>query len=448
MSAAQADDRYGTADMRAVFAQRGELQRMLHVEAALARAQARLGIVPAAAADAIAAAAQVERLEPRALAAATRLTGYPVVGLVAQLARAAGDDAGRYVHWGATTQDVLDTVLVLQMRDALDLCEHELRAVAAGLVARADAHRGAVMAGRTHLQHALPITFGYKCAIWLAPLLAHLDAFASLRDRVLVVEFGGAVGTLAALGGDGRAVCVELARELGLGVPEAPWHVRREGPAEVVCRLGLLCGSLAKFATDVVLLMQTEVAEASEAHEHGRGGSSTMPQKRNPIASEYLLASARAVQAQVPLMLGAMAGDHERSTGPWQTEALALPNAFVWTSGALARAREIAEGLRIDAARMRSNVDITRGAILAEAVMMKLAPALGRGAAHDAVERATSLAAADGLSLADALQRDATVSALLDPAALRSVLDPARYVGEASAVVDRVLAHAARVLAR
>jgi 3-carboxy-cis,cis-muconate cycloisomerase len=431
---------YGTDAMRAAIGERALLAAMLRVEAALARAEARLGMVPQAAADAIAAAAEVDRLDLSALAAATRNTGYPVVGLVRQLSALAGAEAGRWTHWGATTQDILDTALVLALREGLALIGRDLDAVITALAARAREHRDTVMAGRTHLQHALPTTFGLKCAVWLAPLLSTRERLAQMAPRLFRVQFGGAAGTLASLGDKGLDVARELARELDLAEPDAPWHVARDAFAEAVSVLGILTGGLAKMATDVMLLMQTEVAEAFEPHAPGRGGSSTMPQKRNPIACEYVIAQARGVQALVPLMLGAMAGDQERATGPWQAEALAIPQAMLLAHGALDQSLLIAEGMTVDAARMRRNLDATGGLIMAEAVMMGLAPALGRGAAHDAVHHACDLALAEGVSLAEALGRDPVVAAALTPARISALTDPASYLGAAGAFVDRVLA--------
>lgn len=439
---------YGTDAMRTLFSDRARLQAMLDVEAALARVQAQLGLIPREAAAAIAAAARVERISVDEIAASTRVAGYPVVGLVKALGKAAGDAAARWVHWGATTQDILDTALVLQVRAGLDLARAALARTAAALVEKAQAHRGALMAGRTHLQHALPVTFGYKCAVWAAALLDDVERLDALRARVLKVQFGGAVGTLASLGPRGREVTVGLARELGLAAPDAPWHVARGAPAETACALGILCGNLAKFATDIVLLMQTEVGEVFEPHQSGRGGSSTMPQKRNPIASEYVIAAARGVHALVPLMLGAMAQDQERGTGPWQSEPLALPQIFVLTSGALAQAEAIAQGMTVDAQRMRRNLDATRGLIMAEAVMMGLAEAMGRGAAHHAVEAACGRALAEGRGLGDALKDDREIAKHLSAQEIERLVDPARYVGEAQAVVDRVAARAQAVLGR
>jgi 3-carboxy-cis,cis-muconate cycloisomerase len=430
---------YGSDAMRAVFDEQAYFQRMLDVEAALARVQARLGIIPADAALAIEAAAKVENLRTEALAASARNVGYPVVGLVAELSRAAGT-AGGWTHWGATTQDIMDTATVLQVRAGLDLIEAELRAVLTALAGQAERHRHTVMAGRTHLQQALPTSFGLKCAIWAMPFLSHRQRLAQLRPRVELVEFAGAAGTLASLGEQGIAVTAALAAELGLGEPIAPWHVCRDGLAEVVAFLGLVCGSLAKLATDIILLAQTEVGEVAEPYVAGRGASSTMPQKRNPIASEYILAATRTVQALVPVMLGAMAQDHERATGPWQGEALALPQAFVLTHGALLHARAIAEGLVVDAARMRRNLDLTNGLIVAEAVMMGLAPLLGRGEAHHVVKHACDVALTEQIPLADALCRDSAVSSRLDRPAIERLTDPAGYLGSTQPFIDRVLA--------
>lgn len=435
---------YGSDAMRAVFSEQAYFQRMLDVEAALARVQARLGIIPTDAAAAIIAAARYENLDVEELAASARNVGYPVVGLVAGLSRAAGE-AGAWTHWGATTQDIMDSATVLQVREGLNLIEAELRAIVAAFAIQAQRHRDTVMAGRTHLQQALPTTFGLKCAIWAQPFVHHIARLSELRARVEQIEFAGAAGTLASLGDDGITVMEALAAELGLAAPVVPWHVCRDAVTEAVGFLGLLCGSLAKIATDIILLAQTEVGEVAEPYVHGRGQSSTMPQKRNPIASEYILAASRNVQAQVIVMQGAMAQDHERATGPWQAEALALPQAFVLTHGALLHARAIAEGLVVDAERMRANLDISRGLIVSEAVMMGLAPVLGRGEAHHVVKHACDVALAERISLADALERDPAVASRLDRAAIESLIDPRNYLGAAGTFVDRFLAAASTI---
>ncbi len=434
---------FATSAMREVFADAARFQRLLDVEAALARAEARLGLIPAAAAEEITARADIGGFDLEAIRRGTELVGYPIVPLVEALSQACAGDAGRYVHWGATTQDIVDTGLVLQIRDGLRLVEADLAGIERALAELAARYRDTVMAGRTHLQHALPITFGFKCALWLSPIRRHAERLAELRGRVEVVQFGGAVGTLASLGDDGIRVLEALAGELGLGTPDIAWHVARDGLAELAAFLGLLTGSLGKIATDISLLMQTEVAEAFEPYQTGRGASSTMPQKRNPIACEFILAAARNVRQLVPVMLDAVAQDHERATGPWHAEWLALPPMFALTAGALRHARTLLEGLEVDPARMRRNLDLTNGTILAEAVMMALAPAVGRQEAHHLVAAACRRAIEADRPLLDVVRETPEVTAHLPPERLARLLDPASYTGLAGAFVDRVLARSA-----
>ena len=436
---------WGTAEMRALFSDATQLQLMLDVEAALARAEAKLGLVPQQVAEAITKAARVENLRIERIAEGTRETGVPVPALVSELGRAAGEEAARYIHLGATTQDILDTALVLQVRRALEYLRRDLVALARTLAGRASEFRDTPMAGRTHLQQAVPITFGLKFAVWASPLAAHVERLDQAARRVLVVQFGGAAGTLAALGANGVAVAEALAHELGLGVPDLPWHVARDTMAEIVALLGLVCGSLSKFALDVTLLMQTEVAEVFEPHVPGRGGSSTMPQKRNPVAAEYIIAAARGVHGLVPLMLTAMAQDHERATGPWQSEALALPQCFVLCAGATAHALAIAGGMTIDAARMRRNLELGGGLIMAEAVSTGLGPVIGRAAAHHVLQRVSDRAIAEGKTLAQALRDDAEVRRLLSDEQIDRLTNPAAYLGSAGAFVDRVIARIKRL---
>jgi 3-carboxy-cis,cis-muconate cycloisomerase len=436
---------WGTAEMRALFSDATRLQLMLDVEAALARAEAGLGLVPRQAAEAITKAARVENLRTESIAEGVRKDGVPIPALVSELGRVAGEEASRYIHLGATTQDILDTALVLQVRLALEHLRRDLIALAHTLAKRANEYRDTPMAGRTHMQQAVPTTFGLKCAVWAAPLAAHVERLDEAARRGLVVQFGGAAGTLAALGANGVAVAEAFAHELGLGVPDLPWHVARDTMTEVAALLGLVCGSLSKIALDVALLMQTEVAEVFEPYEAGRGGSSTMPQKRNPVAAEYIIAAARGVHALAPLMLTAMAQDHERATGAWQSEALALPQCFVLCSGAMAHTLAIAEGMTIDAARMRRNLDLGGGLIMAEAVSTGLTPVMGRAAAHHALQRVSDRAIAESKTLGEALHEDAEVRRHLSNEQIDRLLDPAAYLGSAGAFVDRVVARIARL---
>jgi 3-carboxy-cis,cis-muconate cycloisomerase len=431
-------DAFGAPAMRAVFSDGAAVRRWVEVEVELAAAEARAGVIPAAAAEAIRAGARPDAIDLAKLKSETDLVGYPIVGLVHQLASQVGE-AGRYVHWGATTQDIMDTATVLQIREALALVEADLEAIDAALAALAAKHRQTVMAGRTHLQHALPVTFGYKAAVWLAMIRRHRHRLAELRPRVLVGQFAGAAGTLASLGDKGLAVHDALMEELGLARPPAPWHVARDAFAETVSFLGLVTGSLAKIATDVMLMMQTEVAEAFEPFVQGRGSSSTMPQKRNPISCEFILAAAKMVRGHVGLMLDGMAADHERATGPWQLEWVAIPEAFLAASGALRQSRLMLEGLIVDAGRMRRNLDLTGGLIVAEAVMMALAQHTGRGAAHDLVYGACRAALDSGTTLLAELERLPEVTRHLDAKRLAELTDPINYLGSAPAMIDRVL---------
>ncbi|MGQ9371614.1 class-II fumarase/aspartase family protein [Azospirillum sp. ST 5-10] len=430
---------FGTDAMRSVFSEDALIARFVEVEVALARAQARLGVIPAAAAAAIAERARPEALDRTELARETGVVGYPILPLVHQLSALCGE-AGHYLHWGATTQDVMDTAVVLQVRDALHLIEADLERVRAALAGLARRYRDTPMAGRSHLQQALPVTFGYKAAVWLSALDRHADRLAELRPRVLVGQFGGAVGTLASLGADGVAVHRALMLELGLGEPAIAWHVVRDGPAETVQVLALIAGSLGKIACDVMLLMGTETGEVFEPYLPGRGASSTMPQKRNPIACEVILGVARIVRQHAGLMLDAMVQDLERATGPWPAEALALPESFALTAAALHHARLMLEGLEVDERRMAANLALTDGLIAAEAVMMGLAPQLGRGRAHDLVYEACRKARAGRRTLHAVLAEDAEVVERLGADRLARLTDPANYLGAAREMVDRLLA--------
>lgn len=431
-------DFFGTEAMRAIWSDEALVARFVEVEVALAKAEAKVGVIPADAAAKIAAGADASRMDLAKLKAETDIVGYPIVGLVHQMAKQCGDASG-YVHWGATTQDIMDTATVLQLRAAIDLVEGELRAVIAALERLTAKHRDTVMAGRTHMQHALPVTFGYKTAVWLSMMRRSLKRLGELRPRVLVAQFSGAAGTLASLGDRGLDVQAALAAELKLAQPDITWHAARDGVVEAGTVMAILTGSLAKIATDVMLMMQTEVGEAFEPFVKGRGASSTMPQKRNPISCEMILAIAKAVRAQSGLLLDAMPADHERATGPWHLEWIALPQCFIATSGALHQARFMLEGLIVEPDRMRRNLDMTGGLIVAEAVMMALAPKMGRGPAHDVVYDCCRAALDHGTPLIDQLRKRADVTALFDDAALMHMVDPAAYLGTAPQMVDRVL---------
>src|SRR6202045_481795 len=433
-------DIFSTAPMRRVFADENRIQTYLDIEAALARVQARLGIIPQDACDEILRHCSIAEYDFAKLKAETERIGYPVLPAVKQLVALCRDGLGEWCHWGATTQDITDTATILQIREALDLVEADLVAISDALAALAGRHRDTPMAGRSNLQQAGPITFGYKVATYLAAFERHRQRLKELRPRVLVGELGGAAGTLASLGNRGLEVQAALMRELGLGQPEIAWHTVRDCIAEVGCFLGLVTGSCGKIAFDVKLMMQTEGEEVYEPFHEGRGSSSTMPQKRNPISSLYIHSTVALVRQHVAALLEAAVADHERATGPWEIEWISLPEIFLLASGALAQTRLMLSGLEVDPARMRANLDLTRGMIVSEAVMMGLGPHLGRQRAHDLVYDICRKVATGGEPLLDLLAQDAEISRHLSRAELAKLCDPQNYLGLAGEMVDRVLA--------
>ena len=437
-------DQFSAPVMRAVFSDEARFASWLMFEAALARAQASVGVIPASAAAAITEAARVENLDPAAMKAQFDKVGFAIVPLVAALRAACPPEAARHVHWGATSQDVLDTGLVLQMREGLRRIESDLVAVIETLAGLAGRYRDTPMAGRTFQQHAAPITFGYKVAGWLDEALRHHARLPALKERLLAVQFGGAVGTLAVLGDRGAVVRAALARELGLRDPDITWHTGRDTFAEAVFWLAGLGGLLGRIATEVAMLMRTEVAEAREPHEPGRGGSSAMPQKRNPVASPQIVAIATRLRWLVGQAMESQVQEHERGIAAMPVEWMVIPESFLLASGALAHARPMLAGLEVDESRMRANLDIGGGVIMAEAAMAGLAPHLGRARAQTLVTEAAGHAIDAGLDLRDALRSRPEVTAHLDDAALARILEPVNFTGSAGAMVDAVLDRAAQ----
>ncbi len=437
-------DIFSTPQMRQVFSDEARTGYYLEIERALARVQARLGIIPEKAAREIEHKARIENIDLARLKQQTERIGYPILGVVQQIVGLCADGLGEWCHWGATTQDITDTATVMQIRAALDLVEQDMEAIAAALADLSRRHRDTPMAGRSNLQQAVPLTFGFKTAALLAAMQRHRERLRQLRPRVLVGEFGGAVGTLASLGADGLRVQAALMDELGLGQPEIAWHTVRDRIGEVGCFLGLVTGTLGKISMDVKLLMQTEVGEVYEPFHEGRGSSSTMPQKRNPVSSLYIHATAALVRQNAAALLEAAVADHERSTGPWEIEWIALPEIFLLSSGALAQTRVLVAGLEVDAARMRANLDLTLGTIVSEAVMMGLGPHLGRQRAHDLVYDICRKVATTGTPLLDLLAQDAEIVRHLTRPELEKMCDPGQYLGLAGEMVDKVLALEAR----
>ncbi len=425
---------FTTPAMAACFSDTAALAAMLQAEAALARAEAGLGLAPAGLSDAILGIG-AGSLDVAALGARTAISGVPTIPFIAAVqARLPPDLAGGF-HRGATTQDILDTVMVLQCRAALDLVAAELSAVLAGLMAMAQQHRDTPCVGRTYGQHAAPITFGFKAAVWLVGIADAADSLAQVRRRLLVASLGGPVGTLASLGAHGPAVLEAFARELSLGTTPLAWHTLRGRVAEAGAWLVGLLGALAKMATDVANLASTDLGEVAEPHVPGRGGSSAMPHKRNPVSSTVILAAHAAAKGHALVLMDAMAAAHERPAGPWHAEWGALPTLFGMAGGALREARALAEGLQPDPARMRANLGLTRGLLFADAAAAHLARRMGRAEAHALVEHAADEVRRTGQTLQDVLA-DQDVGTAFD-------LAPA--VAAAGPWVDRAVRHAAQI---
>jgi 3-carboxy-cis,cis-muconate cycloisomerase len=434
---------FSSAAMRAATSDEARLQRMLDVEAALARSEAVLGVIPKGAAEPIGKACHANLYDIKSLGEASVAAGNLAIPLVKALTaevRKSNAEAAGYVHWGATSQDIIDTALVLELRAAIDALTSELDRAIAGFTTLAEKHRHTPTVARTWLQQALPMPFGLKLAGYGAALARSRARLMRLRKEALVLQFGGAAGTLAALGERGLDVAEGLAKELKLPLPEAPWHTHRDRLAEIASAFTILAGTCGKIARDVSLLMQTEVGEAFEPAGEGRGGSSTMPHKRNPVASAAALSAAAIAPQLCATLLAAEIQEHERAAGTWAAEWPTFPALCLVTSGALAAVVDIAEGLDVDIERMAHNLDLTGGQIMAEAIAFRLAEKLGKSVAHKLIEDASKRAHAEKRTLKDVLLHDPRVTAHIPPSELPKLFDPLSYQGVAQALIDRLVA--------
>jgi 3-carboxy-cis,cis-muconate cycloisomerase len=442
---------FASGDMRALFADRATLGRMLGVEAALANAEAAANVIPRGAAAPIAAACNPARYDLAAIGEAARASGNVAIPLVkaltAEVARR-DKEAARFVHWGATSQDIIDTATVLAIRDAAALLDRDLARAAKAFASLARRHRKQPMAGRTWLQQALPITFGLKAARYATMLVRVRMQLAEAASRASVLQFGGAAGTLASLGAKGPAVAKRLAGELELGLPDLPWHGERDRIAAVASALGIAIGAAGKIARDISLLMQTEVGETFEPSAPGKGGSSTMPHKRNPVACAQILTAATLAPGLVASVMSGMVQEHERALGGWQAEWIALPQLFLLASGATAQLAETAKGLEIDNKRMSANLEFTGGLLMAEAVQMALGEKLGRMQAHDLLETASRRAASEGRHLREVAAEVPEIAGALPAKTLDALFDPLAYLGSAGEFIERALKAVDRALAK
>jgi 3-carboxy-cis,cis-muconate cycloisomerase len=425
---------FSDPDLAILLSDEQFIANMVTVEAALAKTEGTLGIIPAEATERILAALPAFKPDTQGLLKGVEKSGIPTIELVKQLQEQVGGEAASYVHWGATSQDIMDTALVLQLGAILDVLEGKLARLIHNLSQLADKHRHTLMPGRTHSQQALPITFGLKVAGWLSPLLRHRTRLDELKPRLLVLQFGGGVGTLASLADAGLHVQEALAKELGLAVPIFPWHTQRDSLAELAGWLSLVTGSLGKIGQDIILLSQSEVGELRESDDPARGGSSTMPQKSNPVISEVLIATARTNAAHLSAMHQALIQEHERATGGWQIEWLNLPQMLLLTGTALEKGLFLSENLIVNEATMRHNVAASNGLMLAETLELALAPIIGRAEAKKLVKMAAQTASEENRHLVDLVREQINVS--LDWARLR---DETNYLGASDALIERVL---------
>ncbi|WVF70006.1 3-carboxy-cis,cis-muconate cycloisomerase [Kwoniella sp. CBS 6097] len=428
--------------MRDVFTDKAYVTRCVEAEVALAEAQAALGVIPSDAGQKIKTGCQVEKLDFDRLRRETDIVGYPILPLIKQLDGMCEGESGKYLHWGATTQDIMDMASILQMQAGLAIIEDQIQSLRRILTDLAIKYRDTPMAGRTHLQHALPITFGYKSAVFLSSFDRHYERLQQIKPRALMIQFGGAAGTLASLGSSdiGLRVRAKMAENLGLTNPTISWHVARDGVAETISFLSLIGGTLGKIALDLIIMCSNEFSEVQEPFVPHRGASSTMPQKRNPISSEAMLAASKLLRNHVSAAQDAMVSDFERASGPWHLEWVCVPEAFCVASGALNHAEFALGGLCVDTNRMMTNLESSKGLIVGEAVMMGLAPVVGRNPAHDIVYAACKECIEDGQStLFDQLVKRPEVSSRISKDELKRLCDPRNYLGAAQQMVDDVV---------
>ncbi|CAI7573845.1 unnamed protein product [Penicillium pancosmium] len=432
---------FGTQEIRDIFTDDAYVKCLIEVEAALARAQSKTGVIPSEAGDSITNTFANLQLDYERLARETDVVGYPVLPLVCQLVEGTPNETSKYIHWGATTQDIMDDASMLQIKRGLVLVQRELESLRGILTTLATTHRDTPMAGRTHLQHALPCTFGYKCAVYLSSVLRHIERLEETKQRCLLVQFGGAAGTVASLGSDdtGLRVREQLAIELGLQNPAITWHVARDNVAEITNFLALVGGTLGKIALDLMIMSSNEFDEVSEPFVPHRGASSTMPQKRNPISSEVILAASKMLRANASLGLDAMITDFERASGPWHLEWVAVPDAFVTAVGALHQTNFALDGLVVKVDSMERNLHSTKGLIVGEAVMMALAPHIGRQKAHDEVYEACKAAIENNRSLLEVLKESTVMTSIFTADQLTGLCDPTQYMGASQLMVDEMV---------
>lgn len=419
-----------------IFSDESLLRYFLKVEGALAKVQGDLSVIPKEAAVKIQQVANTDFLNNATFLKKTAIVGFPIVALTEQLNKASGKH-GRYVHWGATTQDIMDTALILQLKETLKCIEEELEKIIKALITLTKKYRNTIMVGRSQMQHGLPITFGFKSALWLFPILEHIEQLRVLQKNSLYVQFGGAVGTLASLKTEGVKVRKALAKELELNEPKISWHSSREVLIEIMHRITAISGTLGKIGKDISLLSQTEIGEVQEQRVDGRGISSTMPQKRNPISAQALLISARNTTNYMNILYQALLNDHERGTSIWQSEWMAIPNLLIHAAGGIGIASDLLKHLEVYPEKMKENLMKTNGFIMAEAVMMQLAMKIGKQEAHDLIHNLIEQAQKENKTFKEVLEQN-QITKQYSKKEIDSWLDPQNYLGETENMIDAV----------
>ena len=438
-------DQYGTEAMRKVFSDEQLMQNWLDCWAALAQAEAALGIVPQEAAEHIAQCAKSENMDMEAVRKGFAATCHPLMPQIREFERVCGAKAGGWIHWGATTQDIMDTAVVLQIKAAHKIITEQVKKLTRLCLERAQENKSVVMAGRTHGQHAVPITLGYKIAVWAAEFARHLERLEEGKPRYLVGELAGAAGTLASLGEQGLAVQEGFCHKLGLGVPLTTWHVARDGFAEFASTAAMIAGTVGKIANEFINLERTEICELEEGFSMGKVGSSTMPHKRNPMVCENILANCRIIQANAGLGFGAMIQEHERDMSFWQTEWSYLPQICILLDNVMSELQKILQGMIVRKGQIKHNLYLTKGLIVSEHVMLTLGHYLGRQNAHEVIYEASMKAFEQNRMLEDVLKEDERVTSKISNEILDEVLEPMHYTGACEAMVERVVRKLANI---
>ena len=437
---------FHSAAVSEIFSDRAMVQAMLDFEAALAVAEAEVGAISATSVAAIRSAADASLYDLGKLGKDAALTSIVAIPVIKALTGKVNERARGHVHWGATSQDVTDTGFALCARKALPIIRADLASAMQALITLAEKHRGTIMPGRTLMQQALPITFGFKAAVWLSGLTGASDRLRWVETHALTLQFGGAAGTLAALGDKGLAVRKALAVQLKLNEPDITWHAQRSRPFDIATSLAGLSGACAKIATDVLLLMQTEVGEVFEPAAMGKGGSSTLPHKRNPVGSIAIRANHQRVSGLLSTIALSLAAEHERAAGGWAAEWETMREMFMLAAGSAERLRDMMGGLEVDAKRMRDNLDATLGLPLAESLMMALAEKIGKAEAHHRVEALSKLALSSKRPLSEVVKSEPAIAGNLTAEEIDRALDPHHYLGSSDKMIHAAIEAARREL--